>query len=112
DYGEKLIEEGDHGNVFTSLGRNPGLARYVSETTSSENLLLMSGIPSLKNREFSITYSRDGGRTWSARKAIDQLGWYSDLGVTRDKTIIAAYTVGFSEDLKIARFNLPWLLQP
>lgn len=112
DYGEKLLEEGDHGNVFTSLGRNPGLALYSSKTDVGENLLLMSGIPDPKNRVFSITYSRDQGRTWSGRKAVDELGWYSDLGVTRDKTIIAAYTVGFSEDLKIARFNLPWLLQP
>jgi hypothetical protein len=29
--------------------------------------------------------------------------------VTRDGTIIAAYTVAFSGDLKIARFNLPWV---
>lgn len=111
DYGEKLLEEGDHGNVFTSLGRNPGLARYAAKTDDGENLLLMSGIPDMKNRVFSVTYSRDEGRTWSERKAVDKLAWYSDLGVTRDKTIIAAYTVGFSEDLKIARFNLPWLLQ-
>lgn len=111
DYGEKLVEEGDHGNVFTSRGRNPGLARYSSQASDGEDLMLMSGIPDVSDRVFSITYSRDEGRTWSERKAIDRLGWYSDLGVTRDKTIIAAYTVGFSEDLKIARFNLPWLLQ-
>jgi hypothetical protein len=112
DYGEKLLQEGDHGNVFTSLGRNPGLARYSGKADDGENLLLMSGIPDTKNRIFSITYSRDEGRTWSERKRVDELGWYSDLGVTRDKTIVAAYTVGFSENLKIARFNLPWLLQP
>ena len=111
DYGEKLLEEGDHGNVFTSLGRNPGLARYSSKADGGENLILMSGIHDMKNRVFSVTYSRDEGRSWSERKPVDTLGWYSDLGVTRDKTIIAAYTVGFSEDLKIARFNLPWLLQ-
>lgn len=111
DYGEKLLEEGDHGNVFTTLGRNPGLARYSSQADGGENLILMSGIHDMKNRVFSVAWSRDEGRTWSARKALDQLAWYSDLGVTRDKTIIAAYTVNFSSDLKIARFNLPWLLQ-
>jgi hypothetical protein len=71
----------------------------------------MSGIHDMKNRVFSVTWSRDEGRTWSERKSLGQLAWYSDLGVTRDRTIIAAYTVNFSSDLKIARFNLPWLLQ-
>lgn len=111
DYGEKLVEQGDHGNVYTSLGRNPGLARYASKTDGDENLILMSGIHDMKNRGFSVSYSRDEGRTWSERKTVDQRGWYSDLGVLRDKTIVAAYTVDFSSDLKIARFNLPWLLQ-
>lgn len=111
DYGEKLVEQGDHGNVFTTLGRNPGLARYSGNRDGAESLLLMSGIHDMKNRVFSVTYSRDEGRTWSERKSIDQLAWYSDLGVTRDNAIIAAYTVDFSSDLKIARFNLPWLLQ-
>ncbi|MCX6997375.1 MAG: sialidase family protein, partial [Kiritimatiellaeota bacterium] len=75
------------------------------------NVLLMSGIHDMKNRVFSITYSLDEGRTWSERKTIDELGYYSDLGVTKDKTIIAAYTVAGSADLKIARFNLPWVMQ-
>jgi photosystem II stability/assembly factor-like uncharacterized protein len=111
DYGERFLEEGDHGNVFTTLGRNPGLARYSSAADGNENLILMSGIHDMKNRVFSVTYSRDEGRTWSDRKPLNELAWYSDLGVTSDKTIIAAYTVDFSSDLKIARFNLSWLLQ-
>lgn len=111
DFGAKLIEEGDHGNIFTTLGRNPGLARYSTKRDGTANVLLMSGIPEMKERVFSITYSLDEGRTWSERKAIDAKAWYSDLGVTRNKTILAAYTVGFSADLKIARFNLPWVMQ-
>lgn len=103
------IEEGDHGNTFTTLGRNPGLVRYSTKRDRGENVLLLSGIPEMKEREFSITYSLDEGRSWSARRKIDDKGWYSDLGVTRDGTIIAAYTVAFSGDLKIARFNLPWV---
>jgi len=111
DRGEKLIAEGDHGNVYTTLGRNPGLARYSTRRDGATNVLLMSGIHDMKNRVFSITYSLDEGRTWSERKTIDELAWYSDLGVTKDKTIIAAYTVAGSADLKIARFNLPWVMQ-
>lgn len=108
--GEELIEEGDHGNTFTTLGRNPGLARYSARGGARGNVLLLSGIPEMKQRPFSITYSLDEGRTWSAPRKIDEAGWYSDLGVTRDGTIIAAYTVAFSRDLKIARFNLPWVM--
>lgn len=107
-----LVEQGDHGNVFTTLGRNPGLVRYSSQRDGGENLILMSGVHDMKNRVFSVTLSRDEGRTWSARKRIDTLAWYSDLAVTRNKTVLAAYTTSFSADLKLARFNLPWLLQP
>ena len=71
----------------------------------------MSGLIDMKDRALNITYSLDEGRTWSDRKVIDAKAWYSELGVTRNKTIIAAYTVGFSADLKIARFNLPWVMQ-
>jgi hypothetical protein len=109
-FGERLIEQGDHSNVFTTQGRNPGLARYSTKRDGTANVLLMSGLHDMQNRVLSITYSLDEGRTWSARKAVDAAGWYSDLGVTRNKTIIAAYTVGFSADLKIARFNLPWVM--
>ena len=110
DRGEKLLTQGDHGNIFTTLGRNPGLARYSTKRDGTANVLLMSGIPDMKDRVFHLTYSLDEGRTWSARKVVDTKAWYSDLGVTRNKTIIAAYTVGFSADLKVARFNLPWLM--
>jgi hypothetical protein len=110
--GEKLIEEGDHGNVFTTLGRNPGLARYGTKANGPANVLLMSGLRDMKQRVISITYSLDEGRTWSEPKPIDQHGWYSDLGVTQNGTILAAYTVDFSADLRVARFNLPWVMQP
>jgi hypothetical protein len=110
DEGEKLLEQGDHGNVFTTLGRNPGLARYSTKQDGTANIMLMSGLHDMKNRVFEITYSLDEGRTWSARKQIDGEAWYSDLGVTKNKTILAAYTVAFSADLKIARFNLPWIM--
>jgi hypothetical protein len=111
ELGEKLIEQGDHKNIFTTLGRNPGLVRYSTKREGAANVLLMSGIPDMKDRIFSITYSLDEGRSWSARKPMNVQAWYSDLGVTRNKTIIAAYTVAFSADLKIARFNLPWVMQ-
>jgi hypothetical protein len=111
ELGEKLIEQGDHKNIFTTLGRNPGLVRYSTKREGAANMLLMSGIPDMKDRIFSITYSLDEGRSWSARKPMNVQAWYSDLGVTRNKTIIAAYTVAFSADLKIARFNLPWVMQ-
>jgi hypothetical protein len=112
DRGTKLNEEGDHGNVYTTLGRNPGLARYSTRRDGPANVLLMSGLVDMKDRALSITFSLDEGRTWVGRKQIDAKGWYSDLGVTRDKTIIAAYTTGFSADLKIARFNFAWLAAP
>lgn len=111
DSGETLSEQGDHHNVFTTLGRNPGLARYSTKRDGTANVLLMSGLIDMKDRALNITYSLDEGRTWSDRKLIDAKAWYSELGVTRNKTIIAAYTVGFSADLKIARFNLPWVMQ-
>ena len=104
-----MLEQGDHGNVFTTLGRNPGLARFSTRRDGGGNLLLMSGLHDMKNRVLSITYSGDEGRTWSARKQIDAEAWYSDLGVTKNKTIIAAYTVGFSANLKIARLNMAWV---
>ena len=111
-YGESLTEERDHGNVFTTLGRNMGLARYSTKRDGDANILLMSGLHDMKDRVLSITYSLDEGRTWSPRKRIDAAGWYSELGVTKDKTILCAYMVGFSADVKVARFNLPWVMQP
>ncbi|WP_232766923.1 exo-alpha-sialidase [Geminisphaera colitermitum] len=110
-FGEKLAEEGDHRNVFPSSGRNPGLALYAARRAGDPNILLMSGIRSPKDRIFSITYSTDEGRSWSSEKRIDETGWYSDIGVTKDGTIIVAYTVNFSANLKIARFNLPWMME-
>jgi hypothetical protein len=108
EYGEKLAEEGDHGNSFTTRGRNPGLVRYGIKGPDA-NVLLMTGIPDMKGREFNITYSRDNGHSWSERKRIDAQAWYSDLGVTKDGIIIAAYPVAFAANLKVARFNLAWV---
>lgn len=115
ELGEKKTEQGQHGNLYTTKGRNPGLVSVPAMADGAEkstSLLLMSGIieDGKKGREFSVTYSKDQGRTWSARRKIAEKGWYSDLGVLKDGTIIAAYTVGFSADLRVARFDLGWVL--
>jgi len=108
--GETLLAQGSHGVAFTTKGRNPGLARHPAVPTPNvPTLLLMSGIPDVKGREFQITTSSDHGHTWSPPKKIADKAWYSDLGVTKDGTIIAAYTVNFSAALEVARFNVEWV---
>jgi len=35
EFGDKLPNEGDHGNLFTKLGRKSGLARYSTKRDES-----------------------------------------------------------------------------
>jgi Neuraminidase (sialidase) len=108
--GDRLHRKGQHGNLFTTHGRNPGLGSVPRPEAGTPPLLLMTGIIEKEGRPMAISHSLDQGQTWSKHKLIDGKGWYSDLGVTQDGTIVVAYTVNFSGDLKIARFNLPWVL--
>jgi sialidase-1 len=78
-----------------------------------------------KNRDrknLSVKLSRDEGDTWAVNKRLeDGPSAYSDLGVTKDGTILCFY--GRAGDgkgmsawsggrLTLARFNLEWLQQP
>ncbi len=114
-FGDGPILKGEHGNAFTMKGRNPGLATMPLVTTDGGEelppLLLTSGMIEKEGKVLSVNYSKDQGKTWSARKRVaDEKAWYSDLGVMKDGTVIVAYTVGFSADLKVARFNEAWLM--
>ncbi len=74
-----------------------------------------------KNRDrknLSVKLSYDEGKTWAVNKVLDA-GWsgYSDIGVTKDGTILCFYGRGGAKDfggyafnhLTLARFNLEWL---
>lgn len=113
NYGDTFFEQGDHGNTFSTDGRNPGLARYSTRRDGPDNILLMAGIEkATAPRNTSITYSTDEGRSWSARKQIDVDGWYSEVGVLKDGTILVAYLISSASNVRLARFNLAWLLEP
>src|SRR5207249_4883258 len=108
-YGDQLATEGDHGNELPLSGRNPGLALYATGRKDDSLVLLMSGIPSTHDRNLRLTCSTDAGRSWLPAKSIGDLAWYSDIGVMKDGTILVAYTISSSADLKVARCNLPWV---
>jgi sialidase-1 len=69
-------------------------------------------------KNLSIKLSRDEAQTWPVNKLLeDGPSAYSDLAVTPAGTILCFYGAGnkrhFSgSTLRLARFNLEWLLQP
>ncbi len=69
-------------------------------------------------KNLSIKLSRDEGQTWPVNKLLeDGPGAYSDLAVTHSGMILCFYgrgtKLGFAgSSLRLARFNLDWLLTP
>ena len=69
-------------------------------------------------KNLTVKLSYDEGKTWAVSKVVDP-GWsgYSDIGVTKDGTILCFYGRGEAKDfggyafnhLTLARFNLEWL---
>ena len=69
-------------------------------------------------KNLTVKLSYDEGKTWAVSKVLDA-GWsgYSDIGVTKDGTILCFYGRGDAKDfggyafnhLTLARFNLEWL---
>lgn len=56
----------------------------------------------------SIKLSRDDGKTWPVKKALDAgPSAYSDLAVLPDGTVLCLYSK--NSDIVVARFNLTWL---
>lgn len=105
-----------------------GLVRYDH---GGESLLLFSNPHNLeradgteepgksRDRKFlSVKASRDEGRTWAVHKLVeDGPSAYSDLAVTRSGTILCFYGAGETlhfagSAMRLARFNLEWLLAP
>ena len=69
-------------------------------------------------KNLTVKLSYDEGKTWAVSKVLDA-GWsgYSDIGVTKDGTILCFYGRGEAKDfggfafnhLTLTRFNLEWL---
>lgn len=106
-----------------------GIIRY---DYGGKNLILFSNPHSLESKSkgmpepgtyrarknLSIKLSRDEGQTWPLNKLLeDGPSAYSDLAVTPLGTILCFYGAGETQHfagsaLRLARFNLEWLLQP
>lgn len=106
-----------------------GLVRYDHD---GESLLLFSNPHNLEGgregepepgksrarKNLSIKLSRDEGQTWPVNKLLeDGPSAYSDLAVTHSGMILCFYgrgtKLGFAgSSLRLARFNLDWLLTP
>jgi sialidase-1 len=69
-------------------------------------------------KNVSVKLSRDEGQTWAINKLLeDGSSAYSDLAVTPAGTILCFYGAGNKQSfsgstLRLARFNLEWLLAP
>ena len=105
-----------------------GIVRYSLQSDSGKNRILFSNPDNLTRadgkeapganrdrRNMSVKLSYDEGKTWAVNKSVDP-GWsaYSDIGVTKDGTILCFYGRGekqnfAGEHLTLARFNLEWL---
>lgn len=106
-----------------------GLVRYEH---GGESLLLFSNPHNLEGgregepapgtsrarKNLHIKLSRDEGQTWPVNKLLeDGPGAYSDIAVTKSGTILCFYGAGTKPSfagsaLRLARFNLEWLVAP
>jgi len=91
-------------------GIHGGLARYDDQT------LVMSFATKPRRNEMSVLLSPDEGRTWPVSKVIHEgPASYSDVAVTKEKTILVIYeggSKGWHDYIALARFNRSWLTQP
>jgi sialidase-1 len=108
DAGETVTEQGVHDDLQPDNHCNAGLHRYSFEP----NYLLLTMPIDENRRNLSVFLSEDDGRTWPTSKIITHDGGYSDVFVTSDKTIVVMYEPNsHHEGIKIARFNLEWLME-
>ncbi|QDT56755.1 Sialidase precursor [Caulifigura coniformis] len=104
------------------------LVRLSTEKTAGKNRILFANPANLERadgkadpgksrdrRNMTVRVSYDEGKTWAVSKSVEP-SWaaYSDLGVTKDGTILCFYGTGAKSDfagekLTVARFNLEWL---
>jgi sialidase-1 len=96
-----------------------GLIRYPSETEAT----ILFCCPGIQyggdvssgdaRHRLTIYYSRDGGRNWQNRRAVNVgKAAYSDIAVLPDSSIICFYESGRNDHydfLEFARFNLAWV---
>jgi len=89
---------------------NAGLARYRH---GGRDLLLFTNAASVRRENVTIKVSADGGRTWSAGRALHPgPGAYSTVIPLRDGTIGVMYECGEKtpvERIRFARCNLEWV---
>jgi sialidase-1 len=90
-------------------GIHGGLARYDART------LLMSFATKPRRNQMSVSMSSDDGATWPVSKVVHEgPASYSDLAVTKEKTIVLIYEGGqktWNEYIAVARFNREWLVR-
>lgn len=103
------------------------IVRYSTAGTGGKNRLLFSNPDNLSwskgkeaplgrdRKNMTVKLSYDEGQTWPVSKVLDS-GWsaYSDLGVSREGTILCFYGRGSKKSyagdrLTLVRFNLEWL---
>ncbi len=104
------------------------LIRFSTEKTGGKNRILFANPANLERangkaepgksrdrRNMTVRLSYDEGKTWAVSKSVEpEWAAYSDLGVTKDGTILCFYGTGSKSDfagekLAVARFNLEWL---
>ena len=68
-----------------------------------------------RRKQMSVVMSTDDGATWPVSKVIHEgPASYSDLAVTKEKTIVLIYEGGqktWNEHIAVARFNRSWVVQ-
>ena len=90
-------------------GIHGGLARY--DATHAADVVLDQASPQPDERDDEPRR----GRTWPVSKVVHEgPASYSDLAVTKEKTIVLIYEGGqktWNEYISVARFNREWLVQ-
>ena len=137
DGGESFSEQDSQPQDLTTPVCHAGLARYSTETSGPENILLFTNPAGTSRSRLTVRASYDDGRTWPVENLIEEgPAGYSDLAVTADKTILCLYenSLDWSEEeaarwydsfssydyvldrrrrwcerISVARFNLGWL---
>lgn len=78
-----------------------------------DGTLVMSHVPGPGRQRLTLSTSRDGGRSWQARRIVEPgAAAYSDLGRLPDGGLVCVYETGKTtsrKDLAVARFNEEWL---
>ncbi len=105
----------DGGTTWSAIRNHPGMPERSCQGSvirvGKDGILVAHPVDEKSRRLLTVRLSRDETRTWPISRLVEQgPAAYSDLAVNRRGEVLLAYEGDSYRTIKLARFNLAWVL--